>query len=76
MVDVDAIDSEISVIDLSLGNEQRFSQVGNAYEDWVFFQVINHDMPIELHKKIEICSKKFDQSLDNVPTFLRFTDLP
>ncbi|KAI9124054.1 hypothetical protein K1719_005354 [Acacia pycnantha] len=64
-VDTDAIAGEIPVIDLSLGNEQLVSQVGSACEAWGFFQVINHSVPVELHKKIEICSKKFfDQSLE------------
>ncbi|XP_028776055.1 flavonol synthase/flavanone 3-hydroxylase [Neltuma alba] len=65
-VDADAVAGEIPVIDLSLGNvEELVSQVGSACEAWGFFQIINHGVPVELHRKIETCAKKFfDQSME------------
>ncbi|XP_054777730.1 protein DMR6-LIKE OXYGENASE 2-like [Prosopis cineraria] len=58
-VDPDAVAGEIPVIDLSVWNEELVQQVGSACQAWGFFQVINHGVPVELYKKVEICAKKF-----------------
>ncbi|KAK4258717.1 hypothetical protein QN277_005135 [Acacia crassicarpa] len=59
-VDADAVAGEIPVIDLSVGDiGELASQVGSACKAWGFFQIINYGMPVELHKKIDVVTRKF-----------------
>ncbi|KAI9123612.1 hypothetical protein K1719_004912 [Acacia pycnantha] len=59
-VDADAVAGEIPVIDLSVGDiGELVSQVGSACKSWGFFQIINYGMPVELHKKIDVVTRKF-----------------
>ncbi|XP_050887488.1 flavonol synthase/flavanone 3-hydroxylase [Lathyrus oleraceus] len=51
---------EIPIIDLSQSNQLNLiSEIGKACEEWGFFQVINHGVPSDVSKKVEIESKKF-----------------
>ncbi|XP_014633581.1 protein DOWNY MILDEW RESISTANCE 6-like isoform X2 [Glycine soja] len=51
---------EIPVIDLSEGRKELLiSQIGKACEEWGFFQVINHGVPFEISREVEIEAKKF-----------------
>ncbi|KAG4906228.1 hypothetical protein AAZX31_20G008800 [Glycine max] len=51
---------EIPVIDLSEGRKELLiSEIGKACEEWGFFQVINHGVPFEISREVEIVSKKF-----------------
>ncbi|ESW25153.1 hypothetical protein PHAVU_003G011800 [Phaseolus vulgaris] len=53
--------NEIPVIDLSESRDESLvvSEIGKACEKWGFFQVINHGIPSELGKEVEIEAKKF-----------------
>lgn len=35
------------------------AQIGDACENWGFFQVINHGVPLHFRRKIELVSKEF-----------------
>ncbi|XP_058728293.1 flavonol synthase 1-like [Vicia villosa] len=51
---------EIPIIDLSeTSQESLISKVGNACEEWGFFQVINHGVPAEVSEKVETEMKRF-----------------
>lgn len=51
---------EIPIIDLSQSNQLNLiSEIGKACEEWGFFQVINHGVPSDVSKKVEIETKKF-----------------
>lgn len=50
----------IPLIDLSISDTQLLvSQIGDACENWGFFQVINHGVPKLLREKLEFASKSF-----------------
>lgn len=50
----------IPLIDLSISDTQLLvSQIGDACENWGFFQVINHGVPALLREKLEFASKSF-----------------
>ncbi|CAL0318608.1 unnamed protein product [Lupinus luteus] len=52
--------TEIPVIDLSQSNdEELISNIGKACQKWGFFQVINHGVPLEVSKKVDIVADKF-----------------
>ncbi|XP_027361193.1 flavonol synthase/flavanone 3-hydroxylase-like [Abrus precatorius] len=57
---------EIPIIDLSERSEKLLvSKIGDACEEWGFFQVINHGVPSELNRKVEFEAKKFfEKSLE------------
>ncbi|XP_061376299.1 protein DMR6-LIKE OXYGENASE 2-like [Gastrolobium bilobum] len=50
---------EIPIIDLSESREELISKIGKACEEWGFFQVINHGVPSEVSRKIEVVAKEF-----------------
>ncbi|KAJ1440318.1 Oxoglutarate/iron-dependent dioxygenase [Sesbania bispinosa] len=51
---------EIPIIDLSESEEEELiSKIGKACEEWGFFQVINHGVPSEVSRKVEIETEKF-----------------
>ncbi|XP_028765849.1 protein DMR6-LIKE OXYGENASE 2 [Neltuma alba] len=59
-VDADTVAGEIPVIDLSHGNlAELVSQVGSACKAWGFFQIINYGVPVELQRKLDVCTRKF-----------------
>ncbi|KAG7022434.1 Protein DMR6-LIKE OXYGENASE 1 [Cucurbita argyrosperma subsp. argyrosperma] len=65
---VDPID-EVPTIDLSISDsrsvEQLVSDIASACENWGFFQVINHGVPMELVARMEEVTKLFfDQGVD------------
>ncbi|WOG82206.1 hypothetical protein DCAR_0101368 [Daucus carota subsp. sativus] len=50
----------IPLIDLSISDTQLVvSQIGHACENWGFFQVINHGVPVKLREKLESASRSF-----------------
>lgn len=55
----------IPLIDLSVLNSSDHnidglvSEIGNACKNWGFFQVINHQVPLEKRQKIEDAARKF-----------------
>ncbi|KAL5070897.1 hypothetical protein RYX36_021784 [Vicia faba] len=57
---------EIPIIDLSEASQENLiSKIGNACEEWGFFQVINHGVPSDVSKRVEIAMKKFfEQSIE------------
>lgn len=57
---------EIPTIDFSETIEQKLiTEIGKACEEWGFFQVINHGVPSNVSKKVEIETKKFfEQSIE------------
>ncbi|XP_022931615.1 flavonol synthase/flavanone 3-hydroxylase-like [Cucurbita moschata] len=65
---VDPID-EVPTIDLSISDsrsvEQLVSDIASACENWGFFQVINHGVPMELVARMEEVTKLFfDQGVE------------
>ncbi|KAL4271219.1 hypothetical protein GQ457_13G007430 [Hibiscus cannabinus] len=51
---------EIPVIDLSVsGTEKLASDIGKACQEWGFFQVINHGVPLESRYRVEKVAKAF-----------------
>lgn len=60
---------EIPVIDLSALDsgavDLLVADIGKACEEWGFFKVINHGVPLEVVRRIEAAMKEFfDQSID------------
>ena len=50
----------IPQIDLSISDSKLLVfQIGEACQNWGFFQVINHGVPLELREKILLASRKF-----------------
>ncbi|KAK7308569.1 hypothetical protein VNO77_42187 [Canavalia gladiata] len=50
---------QIPIIDLSESREELILKIEKACEEWGFFQIINHGVPSELSRRIEIEGKKF-----------------
>ncbi|KAK8647990.1 hypothetical protein V6N13_128754 [Hibiscus sabdariffa] len=51
---------EIPIIDLSVsGTEKLASEIGKACQEWGFFQVINHGVPLESRNRVEKVAKAF-----------------
>ncbi|PON49210.1 Non-heme dioxygenase N-terminal domain containing protein [Parasponia andersonii] len=49
----------IPLIDLSGPIDDLVREIGSACGEWGFFQVINHGLPKEAHRKIESAAKEF-----------------
>ncbi|KAL0922241.1 hypothetical protein M5K25_006212 [Dendrobium thyrsiflorum] len=55
---------DIPVIDLFLlasGDEEELKKLDMACRDWGFFQIINHDIPIEVLQEMKLTAREFFQ---------------
>ncbi|KAL5562514.1 hypothetical protein UlMin_032261 [Ulmus minor] len=54
------IDLSAATIDYSQASiEELVREIGRACEEWGFFQVINHGVPLEMRRKMELVARKF-----------------